>query len=104
MSICGTWLSFVSWAVIGFGRHSLLFVGSCFHLWMVIFIVGHRVVVAVGSVVGLWLVEERSDVTSCDITCTISHDFLAVHSKNPSVLVQSSAEVKFSPQGWSQSC
>jgi len=39
-----------------------------------------------------------------EITYTISHDFLAVYSKNPSVLVQSSAEVKFSPQGWSQSC
>jgi len=59
-----------------------------------------------------WL-KKGSDVTSCDIsvmfkltheiTCTISHDFLAVYSKNPSVLIQSLAEVKFSPQGWSQS-
>jgi len=130
MSVCGTWLSFMSWAV-SFGGHSLLFVGSCLHLWTVVFVfwpvvvtghswvvvgIGCRVVVAVGSVVGLWLwlVEERSDVTGCDInvmfkpareiTCTISCDFLAVYSKNPSVLVQSSAEVKFSPQGWSQSC
>ena len=40
----------------------------------------------------------RSDVTACDInvmfklirgiTCTISHDFLAVYNQNPSVLVQ----------------
>jgi len=68
-------------------------------LWVVVG-VGCRVVVAIGSVVGLWswLVEERSDVTGCDInvmfkfareiTCTISHDFLAVYSQNPSVLVQ----------------
>ena len=121
----------MSQAVVGFGGHSLSFVGGCLHLWMVVFIfwpvvvtgcswvvvgVGCCIVVAIGGVVGLWLwlVEERSDVTSCDInvmfklaceiTCTISHDFLAVYSKNPSVLVQSSAEVKFSPQGWSQSC
>ena len=78
------------------------------HSWVVIGI-GRCVVVAVGSVVVLWswLVEERSDVTGCDInvmfklaheiTCTVSHDFLAVYSKNPLVLVQSSAEVKFSP-------
>jgi len=99
-------------------------VGGCLHFlagrgmghsWVVVG-VGCHVVVGVGGVVGLWLwlVEERSDVTSCDnsvmfklaheITCTISPDFLAVYSKNPSVLVQSSAEVKFSPQGWSQSC
>ena len=69
------------------------------HSWVVVGI-EHRVVVAIGSVVGLWswLVEGRSDVTGCDInvmfklarevTCTISHDFLAVYSKNPSVLVQ----------------
>jgi len=70
------------------------------HSWVVVG-VGCHVVVAVGGVVGLWLwlVEGRSDVTGCDInvmfklareiTCTISHDFLAVYSKNPSVLVQS---------------
>jgi len=69
------------------------------HSWVVVGI-EHRVVVAIGSVVGLWswLVEGRSDVTGCDInvmfklarevTCTISRDFLAVYSKNPSVLVQ----------------
>jgi len=106
----------VSQAVVGFGGRSLSFVGGRLHLWTVIFVfwlvmvtghlwvvigIGHRVVVAVGSVVGLWLwlVEERSDVTGCDInvmykltreiTCTISHDFLAVYSQNPSVLVQS---------------
>jgi len=117
--------------VIGFGGCLLSFMGSCLHLWAVIFVfwpvvvtghlwvvigIGCCVMVAVGSVVGLcsWLVEERSDVTSCDIsvmfklareiTCTISRDFLAVCSQNPSVLVQSLAEVKFSPQGWSQSC
>ena len=56
------------------------------HSWVVVGI-GHCVVVGVGGVVGLWLwlVEERSDVTSCDInvmfkltheiTCTISHNF-----------------------------
>ena len=67
--------------------------------WVVVG-VGCHVMVAVGGVVGLWLwlVEERSDVTSCDInvmfklaceiTCTISRDFLAVYSQNPSVLVQ----------------
>ena len=66
--------------------------------WVVVGI-GHCVMVAVGGVVGLWswLVEERSDVTGCDInvmfklareiTCTISHDFLAVYSQNPSVLL-----------------
>ena len=118
MSVHGTWLS-------------LVLVGVHCHLWVAVFVfwlvmvtghswvvvgIGHCVVVAVGSVVGLWLwlVEERSDVTSCDIsvmfkltheiTCTISCDFLAVYSKNPSVLVQFLAEVKFSPQGWSQSC
>ena len=131
MSICGTWPLFMSWVVVSFGGCSLSFVGSCLCLWAVNFVfwpvvvtghswvvvgIGHHVVVAVGSVVGLWLwlVEESSDVTSCDIsvmfklaheiTCTISCDFLAVYSKNPSVLVQSLAEVKFSPQGWSQSC
>ena len=88
---------------------SLLFVGGHLHLWAVVFIfwlvvvtgrswvvVGVRchVVVAVGSVVGLcsWLVEERSDVTSCDIsvmfklaheiTWTISHDFLTVYTQS----------------------
>ena len=103
-------------AVIGFRGHSVLFVGSHLCLWAVIFIVwlvvvtGHswvvigigcRVMVAVGGVVGLcsWLVEERSDVTGCDIsvmfkltreiTYTISRDFLAVYSQNLSVLVQS---------------
>ena len=55
-----------------------------------------------------WL-KKGSDVTCCDIsvifkltceiTCTISCDFLTVYSKNPLVLVQSLAEVKFSPQG-----
>jgi len=134
MSVCGTWPSFMSRAVIGSGGCSLSFVGSRLCLWTVVFVfwlvvvtghswvvigVGCHVVVAVGGVVGLWLwlVEGRSDVTGCDInqfnvmfkltceiTCTISCDFLAVYSKNPSVLVQSSAEVKFSPQGWSQSC
>jgi len=121
----------VSQAVVGSGGCLLSFVGSHLCLWTVVFVfwlvvvmgrswvvvgVGHRVVVAVGGVVGLWLplVEGRSDVTGCDInvmfklaheiTCTVSCDFLAVYSKNPSVLVQSSAEVKFSPQGWSQSC
>jgi len=106
----------VSWAVVGFGGCSLLFVGGRLRLWTVIFVfwlvvvmghswvvvgVGRRVVVAVGGVVGLWswLVEERSDVTGCDInvmfklareiTCKISCDFLAVYSQNPSVLVQS---------------
>ena len=105
----------MSRAVIGSGGHSLSFVGSRLRLWMVIFVfwpvmvlgrswvvigVGRCIVVAVGSVVGLWLwlVEGRSDVTGCDInvmfkltheiTCTISRDFLAVYSKNPSVLVQ----------------
>jgi len=70
------------------------------HSWVVVGI-GRHVVVAVGGVVGLWLwlVEGRSDVTGCDInvmfklaceiTCTISCDFLTVYSKNPSVLVQS---------------
>jgi len=94
----------------------LSFVGSHLCLWTVIFVfwlvvvtgclwvvigIGCRVMVAVGGVVGLcsWLVEGRSDVTGCDIgvmfklaheiTCTISCDFLAVYSKNPSVLVQS---------------
>ena len=69
-------------------------------LWVVVG-VGCCVVVAIGGVVGLWLwlVEERNDVTSCDIsvmfkltceiTCTISCDFLAVYSKNPSVLLSS---------------
>ena len=131
MSIHGTWLSFVSPVVVGSGGQPLSFVGGRLHLWMVVFVfwpvmvtgnswvvvgIGRHVVVAVGGVVGLWLwlVEGRSDVTGCDInvmfkltreiTCTISCDFLAVYSKNPSVLVQSSAEVKFSPQGWSQSC
>ena len=92
-----------------------MFVGSRLCLWMVVFIfwlvvvtgrswvvvgVGRHVMVAVGGVVELWLwlVEGRSDVTGCDInvmfklaheiTCTISRDFLAVYSKNPSVLVQ----------------
>ena len=80
---------FVFWLVVVMG-----------HSWVVVG-VGCHVVVAVGGVVGLWLwlVEGRSDVTGCDInvmfklareiTCTISHDFLAVYSKNPSVLVQS---------------
>jgi len=116
MSIRGTWPPFMSRAVVGSGGCSLSFVGGRLCLWTVIFIfwlvvvtghlwvvvgVGHRVMVAIGGVVGLWLwlVEGRSDVTGCDInvmfklaceiTCTISHDFLAVHSKNPSVLVQS---------------
>jgi len=115
MSIHGAWPSFMSRVVVGSGGCSLSFVGGHLHLWMVIFIfwlvmvmghswvvigVGRRVMVAVGSVVGLWLwlVEGRSDVTGCDInvmfkltceiTCTISHDFLIVYSKNPSVLVQ----------------
>jgi len=96
-------------AVVGFGGHSLSFVGGHLHLWAVVFIfwlvvvTGHSwvvigvrccVVVAIGSVVGLflWLVEERSDVTNCDIsvmfklaceiTCTISHDFLAVYTQS----------------------
>jgi len=68
-------------------------------------------VVAVGGVVGLcsWLVEERSDVTSCDIsvmfkltreiTCTISCDFPAVYTQSWSSHGPTSAEVKFSPQG-----
>jgi len=121
----------MSQVVVAFGGGLLSFVGSHLFLWVVVFVfwlvvvtghlwvvvgIGCHVVVAIGSVVGLWLwlVEERSDVTSCDIsvmfkltcefTCTISHDFLTVYSKNPSVLVQSLAEVKFSPQGWSQSC
>jgi len=80
---------FVFWPVVVTGRS-----------WVVVG-VGRCVVVAVGGVVGLcsWLVEGRSDVTGCDIsvmfklareiTCTISHDFLAVYSKNPSVLVHS---------------
>ena len=80
---------FVFWPVMVTGRS-----------WVVVGI-ERRVVVAVGSVVGLcsWLVEGRSDVTGCDIsvmfkfaheiTCTISRDFLTVYSKNPSVLVQS---------------
>jgi len=84
------------------------FVGSCLHFWPVV-VMGHswvvvgircHVMVAIGGVVGLclWLVEERSDVTGCDIsvmfklaheiTCTISCDFLAVYSQNSSVLVQ----------------
>jgi len=125
VSIHRCWLSFVSQVVIGFGGRSVSFVGSRLHLWVVIFIfwlvvvmgrswvvIGIRchVVVAVGGVVGLcsWLVEERSDVTGCDIsvmfkltheisvmfklaheiTCTISHDFLTVYSQNLSVLVQ----------------
>jgi len=79
---------FVFWLVVVTGRS-----------WVVVG-VGCHVVVAVGGVVGLWLwlVEGRSDVTGCDInvmfklaceiTCTISHDFLTVYSKNPSVLVQ----------------
>jgi len=131
VSVCRCWPSFMSQAVVGFGGHLLWFVGGHICLWVVIFVfwlvvvtrhswavigIGCCVVVAIGSVVGLclWLVEERSDVTSCDIsvmfklareiTCTISCDFLAVYSQNPSVLVQSLAEVKFSPQGWSQSC
>jgi len=89
-------------------------VGIQCHLWVVVFIfwlvvvtgrswvvigIGCCVVVAVGGVVGLcsWLVEERNDVTGCDIsvmfkfaceiTCTISCDFLAVYSQNPSVLL-----------------
>jgi len=97
VSVRGTWPSFVSW-VVGSGGHSLLFVGGRLCLWTVVFIfwpvmvmghswvvvgVGRRVMVAVGSVVGLWLwlVEGRSDVTGCDInvmfklareiTCTI---------------------------------
>ena len=95
----------------------LLFVGGCLRLWVVVFVfwpvvvtghswvvvgVGCCVVVAIGGVVGLWLwlVEERSDVRSCDIsvmfklaheiTCTISHDFLTAYSQTP--------------QGWSQFC
>jgi len=60
-------------------------VGSHLCLWVVVFVfwlvvvtgllwvvvgIGCHVVVAVGGVVGLWLwlVEERSDVTSCDIS------------------------------------
>ena len=116
MSVRGTWQSFVSWAVVSSGGHSLSFAGSHLCLWTVVFVfwpvvvtghswvvvgIGRHVVVAIGGVVGLcsWLVEGRSDVTGCDIsvmfklareiTCTISHDFLAVYSKNPSVLVQS---------------
>jgi len=114
MSVHGTGPSFMSWVVIGSGGRSLSFVGSCLRLWTVVFVfwpvvvtgcswvvvgVGHHVVVAVGGVVQLWLwlVEGRSDVTNCDInvmfklaheiTCTISRDFLAVYSKNPSGLV-----------------
>ena len=60
----------------------------------------HCVMVAVGDVIGLWLwlVEKGSDVTYYDIsvmftftheiTHVISCDFLAAHSKNPSLLVQ----------------
>jgi len=109
VSIRRCWPSFISQAVIGFGGHLLSFVGGHLCLWVVVFIfwlvvvmgrswvvigVRCRVVVAVGGVVGLclWLVEERSDVTSCDIsvmfklareiTCTISHDFLAVYTQS----------------------
>jgi len=115
MSVHGTWPSFVSQAVVSSGGRSLSFAGGRLRLWTVVFVfwpvvvtghswvvvgIGRSVVVAVGGVVGLcsWLVEGRSDVTGCDIsvmfklareiTCTISHDFLAVYSKNPSVLVQ----------------
>ena len=137
MSVCGSWPSFMSWVVVGFGGHLLSFVGSHLCLWVVIFICGQSslffgwslwqgshglsLVLSVMSWLPLtallgcgcgWL-KKGSDVTSCDIsvvfklaceiTCTISHDFLAVYSKNPPVLVQSSAEVKFSPQGWSES-
>ena len=103
MSVRGTWPSFVSWAVIGSGGHSLSFVGGRLCLWTVIFIfwpvvvmghlwvvvgIGHHVMVAVGGVVGLWLwlVEGRSDVTGCDINVMFK---LAREIKNPSVLLSS---------------
>jgi len=109
VSIHRCWPSFVSQVVIGFGGCLLSFVGGHLCLWVVVFIfwlvvvMGHlwvvigircHVVVAVGGVVGLclWLVEERSDVTSCDIsvmfklaheiTWTISHDFLTVYTQS----------------------
>ena len=70
MSIRGTWPSFVSQAVIGFGGGLLSFVGSHLCLWVVVFVfwlvvvmghlwvvvgIGRHVVVAIGGVVGLWL-------------------------------------------------
>jgi len=119
MSVHWSWLSFMSWVVVFIvicGWQSL-FVGGRLH-----FLASHGLSLALGIMSWLLLValfgcgsgwlKKGSDVTSCDIsvmfkltceiTCIISHDFLAVYSKNPSVLVQSLAEVKFSPQGWSQ--
>ena len=101
--VCGWSSLFFGWSGWWGGGGLLLALGIM--LWLLL-------VVLLGCGSG-WL-KKGSDVTSCDIsvmfkltceiTCTISCDFLAVYSKNPSVLVQSLAEVKFSPQGWSQSC
>ena len=120
VSIRRCWPSFISQAVVGFGGCLLSFVGGHLCLWAVVFIfwlvvvmgcswvvigIRCRVVVAIGSVVGLcsWLVEERSDVTSCDIsvmfklareiTCTISHDFLAVYTQSWSNLSRGEAHL-----------
>ena len=120
MSVHGSWPSFVS-QVVAFivvcGRLSS-FVGwlwwqGSHGLWLVLGVMSWLVLAALLGCGSGWL-KKGSDVTSCDIsvmfkltreiTCTISHDLLAVYSKNPSVLVQSLAQVKFSPKGWSQSC
>jgi len=106
VSVHESWPSFVS-QVVAFvvvcGQPSL-FVDSHLH-----FLAGCGLLLLLGIMLWLPLVallgcgsgwlKKGSYVTSCDIsvmfklthdiTCTILHDFLAVYSKNPSVLVQS---------------
>jgi len=86
--ICGWLSSFVG---------QLWWQGSC-GLWLVLGVMLWLLLAALLGCGSGWL-KKGSDVTCCDtsvmfkltreITCTISCDFLAVYSQNPSVLVQS---------------
>jgi len=91
------------WVAVFVCGWSSLFVGWLWWqgsrgLWLALGVVSWLLLAALLGCGSGWL-KKGSDVTCCDIsvmfkltceiTCTISHDFLAVYSENPSVLVQS---------------
>ena len=120
MSPSAMWHLDSTWSFLSISGHlgSWAAVGVCgwsCSLYLIVGI-GHHVVVVLGGIVVWWLwwlMEERKNVTCCDIRVMFkltreirwifSHDnhIFAVNTPSPG---PSLAEVKFSPQGWPQSC